>query len=403
MARFILCLVICICSLQVFAQKYYPDNSIKEWERLSPAEAGFDKALLDSAIVFAQLNESQNPKNLQIAHYLGFGQEPFGDGIGPHKTRGAQTGVVLKNGYIVATWGEPERVDMTFSVSKSFLSSVVGVAYDQGLIENIDDKVGPYMSPIFLSDQQYGDNKAHSLGQAMTLNLFDSPHNQKISWNHLLRQTSDWEGVLWGKPDWADRPNDEPQTWINRDRNEPGSVYKYNDTRVNVLALAACNLWNKPIQEVLKEHIMDPIGATNTWRWMGYHNSWITLNGQSVQVPSGGGHWGGGMFINAYDQARFGYLTLRRGQWKEKQILSEEWVNMALTPTEAKPDYGFMNWFLNNDKKRLPDAPASSFFHLGAGVNMVYVDPDNDLVIVARWIDGKAMNGLVKRVLNAML
>jgi hypothetical protein len=47
-------------------------------------------------------------------------------------------------------------------------------------------------------------------------------------------------------------------------------------------------------------------------------------------------------------------------------------------------------------------APASSFVHLGAGTNMIYVDPENDLVVVARWIDRSAMDGLVQRVLSSV-
>ena len=174
----------------------------------------------------------------------------------------------------------------------------------------LHDKVADYMAPIMMVDLLNGDNKAHRLGEPMVLEPFITEHNATITWDHLLRQTSDWEGTLWGKPDWADRPSGDRATWMNRDRVEPGTVWEYNDTRVNLLALAGCNIWNRPLQEVLAEYVMDPIGATNTWRWMGYHNSWIILNGQQVQVPSGGGHWGGGMFINAYDQARFGLLTL---------------------------------------------------------------------------------------------
>lgn len=115
----------------------------------------------------------------------------------------------------------------------------------------------------------------------------------------------------------------------------------------------------------------------------------------------GGSHWGGGMMISARDQARFGLLTLRNGKWKDKQIISEEWNKMAQTPTPVQKDYGFMNWFLNTDKERLPSAPESAFFHLGAGVNMIYVDQENDIVIVARWIENSAMDGIVKRVLEA--
>jgi CubicO group peptidase (beta-lactamase class C family) len=147
---------------------------------------------------------------------------------------------------------------------------------------------------------------------------------------------------------------------------------------------------------------MDPIGASPSWRWFGYENSWIVLDGKIVQAVGGGGHWGGGMFISANDMARFGYLTLRRGKWKDKQLLSDQWVTWALTPTPAQPTYGFMNWFLNTDKKYLSNAPAKAFAHIGNGTNMIYVDPENDLVVVARWIDNGAMNEFVGKVLEAI-
>jgi CubicO group peptidase (beta-lactamase class C family) len=234
------------------------------------------------------------------------------------------------------------------------------------------------------------------------LQPFETEHNRKITWEHLLRQTSDWEGTLWGKPDWADRPGNSPSEWLTRKRHEPGAVYKYNDVRVNVLALAALNVWRRPLPQTLKEYVMDPINASQTWRWYGYENSWVVMDGAAVQSVSGGGHWGGGMLISARDQARFGYLTLRRGKWQDKQILSEEWVRMALTPTPVQPTYGFMNWFLNTDRKLFASAPASAFAHMGNGTNMIYVDPENDLVIVARWIEREACDGLIKRVLASL-
>ncbi len=74
---------------------------------------------------------------------------------------------------------------MTFSVTKSFLSTVVGLMWQKGLIRDVADPVRDYMP---------------------TAELFEGPHNSKITWEHLLRQTSDWQGTIWGKPDWADRP-----------------------------------------------------------------------------------------------------------------------------------------------------------------------------------------------------
>ena len=96
---------------------------------------------------------------------------------------------------------------------------------------------------------------------------------------------------------------------------EPGTFYEYNDVRVNLLALAALHVWRRPLPQVLRELVMDPIGASNTWRWNGYENSWVTIDGLRMQSVSGGGHWGGGMFISSRDHARFGLLFLRGGTW----------------------------------------------------------------------------------------
>src|SRR6185295_16717542 len=145
---------------------------------------------------------------------------------------------------------------------------------------SLDDTVREYVPPIQVYNAVPGGNKSDSLGASDFLYLFETPHNRLITWDHLLRQTSDWEGTLWGKPDWADRPSDKPAEWTSRPRNKPGTVYKYNDTRANVLALAALNLWRRALPQVLKDTIMDPIGASASWRWFGYENSWIVLDGQ---------------------------------------------------------------------------------------------------------------------------
>ncbi len=385
-------LLVALCAAaQPRPTPYYPDAA---WQRRTPAEAGIDAQRLKEAIEFAIAAESRNPRDLTLNHYRSFGREPHGQAIGPIKDRGDQTGVVVYKGYIVAEWGEPSRVDMTHSVTKSLLSSIVGVAFDRGMIRSIDDPVRDYVAPIL----------PYVAGEARSelLYLFETPHNRKITWNHLLRQTSDWEGTLWGKPDWADRPSDKPDEWRTRPRNPPGTVYKYNDVRVNALALAALNVWRRPLPQVLKETIMDPIGASNTWRWFGYENSWVVLDGTVMQSVSGGGHWGGGLFIDAYDMARFGYLTMRYGRWKDRQLISRQWVDWALTPTAVQPGYGFMNWYNNRDLKLLPSAPASAFAHIGNGTNIIYVDPDHEIVAVVRWIETRSIDELVKRLLDAL-
>jgi Beta-lactamase len=378
---------------------YYPPAG--NWEHQPASSLGLNGDSLNAAVKFAIASEINNSRSMEENHYRSFGKEPFGAGIGPFADRGEPTGLIIYKGYIVAAWGEPGRCDMTHSVTKSFLSSVVGLAVDSGLIRSVNDTVAAYVPPIepFTWGETY--KAPAEYGKPEMLTPFASAHNRTITWNDLLRQTSDWEGTLWDKPEWADRPDADAKSWTTRARYTPGTRYEYNDVRVNALALAATSVWRQPLPVVLKTRLMDKIGASTTWRWTGYRNSWIVLDGQPVQSVSGGGHWGGGMFINAYDMARFGLLTLRKGKWENEQILSEKWIQQATTPTPVKTDYGYMNYFLNTDKKFLPDAPATAFAHIGNGTNMVYVDPENDIVMVVRWIANDKLNEMVKKVLQA--
>ena len=396
------CAAVCfLTSASTLAQDdYFPPAG--DWQRRPPAQLGIDPGRLQAAMDFAVDNESLRPRSLEENHPLSWGGEPFDEPLGPFRERGPQTGIIVKDGYIVAEWGDIKRVDMTFSVSKSFLSSTVGLAFDAGLIRSVDDPVRDYFAPIVLppGDGEPG-NEEDGIGAANTRSLFESEHNRKITWDHLLRQTSDWQGTLWGKPDWADRPGEDVVANRYRERDEPGAVYKYNDVRVNLLALAALQLWRRPLPVVVRERLMNPIGASNTWRWHGYKNSWVTLDGQMINSVSGGGHWGGGMHISALDQARFGYLALKRGRWGDQQILSEEWLRMAETPGKVNAGYGFMNWFLNTDRESIPAAPESAFSHRGAGTNLIYVDRENDLVVVARWIRREAIAEFIEKVLSA--
>jgi CubicO group peptidase (beta-lactamase class C family) len=250
------------------------------------------------------------------------------------------------------------------------VSTVAGLAYDRGMIRGIDDRVAPYVPEP---------------------ELFADPHNAPITWNHLLRQTSDWSGTLWGVPDWADRPvGKTPADYQNRPMRAPGTFFKYNDVRINLLALSLMHVWREPLPVVLRREVMDPIGASNTWRWLGYENSWVVIDGQRMQSVSGGGHFGGGMFINAWDLARFGYLYLHKGEWDGRRIISEKWIALAKTPGPANASYGFCNWYLNVDGQARPGTPKTSVCFVGNGRNIVYVDWENDLVVIIRWIKDDA-------------
>ncbi len=368
---------------QLAAQdRYFPPRGA--WEHPAPAELGLDAAL-DSARAFAVRSESRAPRDQALGQQQSFGRrEPMTDIIGPMQDRGDPSGLVIYRGTVVAQWGPVDRVDMTHSVTKTFLSTVVGIAWRDGLIRSVTDSVRPYMPP--------------------GVDLFEAPHNQGITWAHMLRQSSAWQGTLWDKPDWADRPEGTRDEWENRKLSEPGTRFKYNDVRVNALALATLQVLRRPLPAVLRDEVMNPIGASNTWRWEGYENSWVAVDGLRVQSVSGGGHWGGGMLINAWDMARLGYLYLRNGRWNDRQIVPLEWITMASTPGPANPGYGYMNWFLNTGQRMLPSAPEKAVAFLGNGTNAIYVDWEHDLVIVVRWLGGgnPGLDGVVSRVLASL-
>ena len=121
-----------------------------------------------------------------------------------------------------------------------------------------------------------------------------------------------------------------------------------------------------------------------------------------MQSVAGGAHYGGGMMISARDMARFGYLTLRDGRWKNRKIISEEWLAMARTPGQVNPGYGFMNFSLNTGRRAVPAAPETAFWHAGAGINRIYVDQENDLVVVVRWIEGQHFSEFIELILNSI-
>ena len=352
---------------------YFPGRG-DAWERREPAEAGFSPLLLEEAIDYAMANETKVPTDLRV--YLESRSEGRDDQeiTGPVKDRGSMNGLVLHRGYLVAEWGDTDQVDMVFSVTKSFLSTLIGLAADRNLIADLNDPV------------------ATTVGDGG----YDSKQNAPITWYHSLRQTSEWEGKLWGKADTADR-----REGIDRELQEPGTFWEYNDVRVNRTALSAARVWEQGLADVLDREIMTPIGASRSWRWHGYRDSTVEIGGQEVESVSGGGHWGGGLWISSRDLARFGLLYLRRGLWREERLLSEEWIDVATTASnELNPTYGHM-WWLNTAGELWPSASEDSYGSLGSGSNLLLIDPVLELVLVVRWIESGAEDDFIEKIIAA--
>jgi len=359
-------------SAQVTARDYFPPRDT--WERRAPADVGIDAAKLNEAIEFMKTHETAAPARDFSDQEIIFGQL-----LGSIPTeRGATNGLVIRHGFIVAEFGDTLRPDPTYSVAKSMLSTVAGIAIDRGLIPTVDD-------PVFNLIKDGG---------------YDSPHNRLITWRNHLQQESEWEGEMWGKnanfigKDAFGRGEMKP-----RAIQEPGALYEYNDVRINRFALSLLRVFKKPVPDVFRDEVMNPIGASTTWKWVPYANAYVHIDGKRMPSVSGGTRWGGGVWINSQDLARFGLLWLRGGRWRDRQIVSPSYVKMATAPSAHGPDYGFL-WWLNTKQGQWTGSPKDAYWALGSGGNYVYIDPTHDLLVVWRW-SAQSSEGL-RRVVAAI-
>lgn len=288
---------------------------------------------------------------------------------------------MLRHGRVAARWGDTRQVDPTFSVAKSYLGMLAGLAVADGLIPDLD-------APVGRSVQDGG---------------FEDARNGAVTWRQLLQNTSEWEGTLFGKSDVIDRGRSlaaegRGRKGFARPLRAPGDHWEYNDVRVNRLALSLLRVFRRPLPEVFAERIMRPLGASADWSWHGYETSWVEVPGCGrVQSVSGGSHWGGGVFIHAEDQARLGLMAAMDGRWGGRAVLPEGWAAACRTPCALNPSYGFL-WWLNTGRTKWPAASEHAFGFFGAGGNVTWVEPAEGIVAVMRWLDPAHLNGFMGRV-----
>ena len=364
---------------------YVPPPHGGDWRHALGGETGLDPEAVAAAVAHAAAYETRWSRDVEAEIIRGFSEPPpWNEIIGPVAPRGGPNGIVLHRGMIVAEWGDTARADMSFSIVKCYLSLIAGIAVERGLIGDIDEPVAKLVDD----------------------GGFASPHNAKVTWRQLLNHTSEWEGTLWDKPDLIDRNRDlgneaSAKKGMPRALREPGEYWEYNDIRVNRLALALLRRFRRPLPEVFREAITASVGASGDWRWHGYRNSYVEIDGRRVQSVSGGGHWGGGVFISALDQARIGLMLLRRGMWGTSRILSEAWIARMLEPCPLYRNYGYL-WWLNTERALYPSASARSYYARGAGGNLTWIDPENDIVAVLRWSAPATMDEFMKLTMASL-
>ncbi|HVE53351.1 MAG TPA: serine hydrolase [Ramlibacter sp.] len=305
---------------------------------------------------------------------------------GPVHARGGVSGVVLLRGEEVARWGEPDRADLTFSVAKTYLALLAGVAHARGLLQ-----------------------PAETVASRLPGIGFDDAHNRAVTWTHMLEQTSEWQGSCFGMPDQVEhhrRVSHDPKPpqgrkGERRDLQAPGGYWEYNDVRINQLSLALLHLFRRPVAQVFEEAVLAPLGAGAGFRWTGYDDAWVDIGGERMPSVPGGSHWGGGISISARDQARIGQLLLDDGVHAGQRLLPPGWVERMRQPCAIAPFYGWLVW-LNREGTLFADASRESWFMVGAGGHYVWMDPVHQAVVVVRWLDPARAPGFVTRVARAL-
>ncbi len=337
------------------------------------------------AIEFACAHEVSWPRD--PAAVPAQGQAPFGVHHGdpapwnvlrgPVHARGGVSCVVLRQGREIAAWGEPDRADLTFSVAKTYLALLAGVAHARGLLPDPDEPVVARLPGIG----------------------FDGGHNRAITWAHLLEQTSEWEGACFGLPDTVDRyrvVSHDPRPVAGRKGDArplqtPGTYWEYNDVRINQLSLALLHLFRQPLPEVFRDAILRPMFTGANFAWRGYDDAWTELLDnagvrRTMQSVPGGTHWGGGVSISARDQAKIGQLLLIGGRYNGEEIVPWRWIERMRRPCAIAPFYGWLMW-LNTDGTQFPGASRDASFMIGAGGHYTWIEPAHDAVVVVRWLD----------------
>jgi CubicO group peptidase (beta-lactamase class C family) len=183
--------------------------------------------------------------------------------------------------------GEPARADLTFSVAKTYLGLLAGVAQGQGLLPDEDEPVAARLPGTGFDD---------------------SERNRAVTWAQLLSQTSEWEGTSFGLPTrstagarWRRTRAPRPGPQGRRPSAAGAGQLLGIQRRAHQPARArpAASL-PPPLPEVFLEQLLRPLGGGDGFAWRGYDDAWVELSGVGrVQSVPGGTHWGRGVSISA--------------------------------------------------------------------------------------------------------
>jgi CubicO group peptidase (beta-lactamase class C family) len=266
---------------------------------------------------------------------------------------------IVRNGYLVVDeyfngWSA-DRVHTLQSDTKSVTSLLVGIAVDRGEIGSVDDRVLDYF-PEYRNIRNRDERKeAMRLRDLLTMRT-------GLDWSEANYETSPLRELNESREDWLKFVLDWPM------REQPGTRFEYNSGGVILLGGVVRNTSGIPLDRFARENLFEPLGIEDVQWYFG---------------PDGVPHTGGGLSLKPRDMARIGYLVLRNGRWRDRQIVSEAWLRESLARSVSPPwsfggrpaDYGYLWWLLPDDDEYVITAS-------GARSQWIFVVPKHDLVVV---------------------
>ncbi|WP_438432888.1 serine hydrolase domain-containing protein [Gorillibacterium sp. sgz500922] len=263
--------------------------------------------------------------------------------------------LVVSRGEELFQWSDRRRdtVKAVYSITKSVLSALVGIALDRGLLTGVDQPLA-----AFFPEWAEGE-----------------PQREAVTLEHLLTMTAGFDWPDFDKPYWEmKRQPDWAAYVLNRSfAQEPGHAFAYNSGGSHLLAAVLTRVVDGDLLEFAREALFAPLGIhPPAWR-------------ENGGIREGGA----GLFLSAAELARFGRLYLQEGEWEGKRLISAEWVResicvrhkgLALYEPPIYASYGYHWWVSPSEQNGLCDY----YFAFGYGGQYLFVVPKLHLTAVVR-------------------
>ncbi|MFN8201451.1 MAG: serine hydrolase [Solirubrobacteraceae bacterium] len=248
--------------------------------------------------------------------------------------------------------GSSERTrETSFSVAKSFVSTLVGIAIDHHVIGSVDDPLTDYVPELAHRDQRF---RQITLRDLLTMR----------SGLRYEESSGPWP---WGDDTYTYYGVDLRKEALERTKIEepPGQRWRYNNYNPLLLGLVLERATGMPVSQYMADTLWQPLGAVSDATWS------LDSKGSGFEKLESG------VNATARDYARFGLLFLHRGRWNEHQIVARDWVRTATAPqttTDYPNPYGYLWWI---DGRR-----PGRFYAFGNYGQYIYIDPIASIVIV---------------------